>query len=637
MTSKKISDVEVPLLSARERSFEETHKFEFSGNNNNNYNDSLEEGDNDDTYEEYNLDDPPSVMGTSTLNLNLPEEDDQYFTYKDIFFLFLFCANILIISAIALSYGGVALSNSGADYWIINPNGFIIDDPSYDSTGSKIFFGIFCAILFSGGLSTLWIYFLSQITGSMIYAIITILTIFTLVIGIGLFSVGYIILGICMMMLTLITIIVTFLFQTKIEFISMNIQIASEALISMPYLFSYAFGMVMIQITYILIWSIAVYGYATNNYDITTFYQGHVYYLNDCVTYRYSMNMNVTDSEIALTCPSTSSTCYACICDNTDIISTTKPCFVPHVDYFTFFLLLLSFIWTNTVFNNLLHYFISAAITNWWKYGSCDRITFVTGIVYPVKYAFGSICFGSLLTATIQTLRSILYVMVYCHQQTQQQQQQQQQRQGQQGQRYGASRNTNTPTAWSSFMTPMLSSSFPINPTTAATAATASIDSYQPHGWLHTCTIYLMTTLMTLLTLLNYLMKHYNRYAIYFIANYHVSYYTASQYAMKLLTTRQYFLLLHQDLLDYLLWIIQIVIGLLTTILMYYYAILQFNSLGVYIYLLMLIGFVIGYMISALMLSILLSAVVTVYISFAYHPSALKVKQPNILSNAIIC
>jgi hypothetical protein len=75
---------------------------------------------------------------------------------------------------------------------------------------------------------------------------------------------------------------------------------------------------------------------------------------------------------------------------------------------------LLSFYWTNQVLGNVVQATVAGAVGTWWfdpeeTHGCCCCSPALTGSLFrSVTYSFGSICFGSLIVAVIQTLRALV-------------------------------------------------------------------------------------------------------------------------------------------------------------------------------------------------------------------------------------
>jgi hypothetical protein len=76
------------------------------------------------------------------------------------------------------------------------------------------------------------------------------------------------------------------------------------------------------------------------------------------------------------------------------------------------FLLLLALFWTQQVLQNTIHVTIAGVVSTWWfapdEASSCCSVAIKDSFVRATTTSFGSICFGSLLVAIIQTLRSMV-------------------------------------------------------------------------------------------------------------------------------------------------------------------------------------------------------------------------------------
>eukprot|EP00984_Skeletonema_dohrnii_P004614 scaffold1634_cov118-Skeletonema_dohrnii-CCMP3373.AAC.12 len=76
------------------------------------------------------------------------------------------------------------------------------------------------------------------------------------------------------------------------------------------------------------------------------------------------------------------------------------------------FLLLLALFWTQQVFQNTIHVIVAGVVSTWWfapdEASSCCSVAIKDSFIRATTCSFGSICFGSLLVAIIQTLRSMV-------------------------------------------------------------------------------------------------------------------------------------------------------------------------------------------------------------------------------------
>jgi len=84
-----------------------------------------------------------------------------------------------------------------------------------------------------------------------------------------------------------------------------------------------------------------------------------------------------------------------------------------HMNPVAFILLLLSYFWTSQVLQNVIHVTVSGVIGTWWFAPQEARSAFSPAIMdsfsRATTYSLGSICFGSLLVAIIQTLEQIVH------------------------------------------------------------------------------------------------------------------------------------------------------------------------------------------------------------------------------------
>lgn len=75
------------------------------------------------------------------------------------------------------------------------------------------------------------------------------------------------------------------------------------------------------------------------------------------------------------------------------------------------FLLILSFYWTHQVLSNTIHVTVAGTVGSWWfdpiSANSCCSSAVRDSYFRSSTYSFGSICFGSLLTAILRTLRAM--------------------------------------------------------------------------------------------------------------------------------------------------------------------------------------------------------------------------------------
>jgi len=98
--------------------------------------------------------------------------------------------------------------------------------------------------------------------------------------------------------------------------------------------------------------------------------------------------------------------------ESTDAYGTTTYACSDNLSWVYFFLLLLAYFWTEQVFQNTIHVIVAGVVSTWWfapeDAGSCCSSAIRDSSVRAMTTSFGSICFGSLLVAIIQTLRAMV-------------------------------------------------------------------------------------------------------------------------------------------------------------------------------------------------------------------------------------
>ncbi len=187
------------------------------------------------------------IISRSTFNWGIPG-------YRDPLFLFLFIANLFYVATLAISYGGVALANTGSDYWIItstdpsssismNPDGTDYSEVAYEGNyhvPTKLLAGLVLIILSSATISMTWIYFLSKIAHYVMNTMIVAIVIASSLGGFTFLFMGYSPLGLLLILVAMSTLILALYHQARIDFAAKNLQIACEAIVTVPSTLSYS-------------------------------------------------------------------------------------------------------------------------------------------------------------------------------------------------------------------------------------------------------------------------------------------------------------------------------------------------------------------------------------------------------------
>lgn len=86
-------------------------------------------------------------------------------------------------------------------------------------------------------------------------------------------------------------------------------------------------------------------------------------------------------------------------------------CEIKHSGGGFYFLLLLSLFWMQQVMKNTIHVIVAGTVGTWWvepeEASSCLSKGVIHSTIRATTYSFGSICYGSLLVAIIETLKAI--------------------------------------------------------------------------------------------------------------------------------------------------------------------------------------------------------------------------------------
>lgn len=73
------------------------------------------------------------------------------------------------------------------------------------------------------------------------------------------------------------------------------------------------------------------------------------------------------------------------------------------------FILTVVFIWGSVILSNVVHVATAGVVADWWFNGTQQTHVTWNAFKRAISYSFGSICFGSLVTATVRALRQMLY------------------------------------------------------------------------------------------------------------------------------------------------------------------------------------------------------------------------------------
>ena len=525
-------------------------------------------------------------------------------SYKDILFLFLFAANLILVISVAFSYGIISLANGGPGTVRISADGTESDETSHLPTALFVISGIFLIIGIAVVLSVAWILFLARLAAHIINAILISIIIVPTIFGLIVFLSGFYLFGSSLIALSVAMLVFSLIIRPRMDFAVSNLRVASEAILQVPVTIAFSLIGLVTQVAFVMIWALAVVGYATNSYKISLHHGDEFFRMGECTTYNFKDDVTIGD--YSLTCDG-KSTCHACFCGGDDIlVYSSSACYTPQLYAWPFTLMLLSLFWTSAVISNVVHCTTSAAVASWWvtPVARSSSVAVHDAFLRSVSTSLGSICLGSLLVAVVRTLRSILYFATRRMQISSHDQQQPSSAQSMLWGLAGRSGTTSTGTS-----TLRLAGS-------ALTGVTGVCRSFQA------VSVYL---LQLLLRLLDWLVTYFNRYALCFVAIYRYDFLQASYAATELLQERGLTAFLNDDILDVILAVGHLTIGMVCMCAGFIYG----KLVGVgsaYTLLLTVFGLVCGYLISTVTLATIASAVSAVYVCFAESPESLEVR-----------
>jgi hypothetical protein len=481
--------------------------------------------------------------------------------YKDIGFLVLFGVNLVVILAIALLYGLVALTSNGQEVVKVADNGNEYDITAEHTPSVQILLGMVSSLAVGVIMTVLWIFTLSRIASFVLNAILISIILVPITFGIVLFGMGFYSFGAALLAFSIVLLVGALFIKPRMDFAAVNLKVACTAVLQMPSIFAYAMLAVCAQVVFSVVWGMAVVGYASSNNEVTIHAHGLLFNIDECTTYVYGSSLQLDGYDDALLCAG--GTCRACVCDG--YLVSNQSCVTPKLYGWAYFWLLLSLFWTSAVISNVVHCTASSAVSAWWVTPQPSAATVHEGFERATTTSLGSICFGSLLVALVRTLRSALHV---------------------------------------------------------ATKQLARLNSSS--SALRTLQSLLTGLLRRLLALLDRLMVYFNRYALCFVAMYQYDFLAGSKAACGLFQQRGFGTLLNDDIIDGVLNIGHVMIGVASMSTGYLYgSVAQLGR--AYTVLLTVFGFAAGYLTSQVALATISSAVSTVYVSFVDRPLALEV------------
>lgn len=209
----------------------------------------------------------------------IPKFDDSRF--KDVPFSALFAINVITVTILAFTSGISSLNFGGVN--------FISNSTSKTDLGmrgevGKIVGGLFLILFIGGTLSLGWIHFLSRSALQAVNVIFGVLFTMNVIGGFSLLFSGQFLYGLLLLVGAVIGIFVWKMMRPQIEFASINLMVAFEAIKMMPSTILAAAIILGVQLLFCFLWMLALMGVATNEGISTISAGGTTYRLSDCIT-----------------------------------------------------------------------------------------------------------------------------------------------------------------------------------------------------------------------------------------------------------------------------------------------------------------------------------------------------------------
>ena len=313
-------------------------------------------------------------------------------SYKDILFLLLFLIQLLTVFSLAVS------SNiKGLNTIIIDSNDNT--QTSLNNTSSSFIVGIIIVIISSIFISLLWIYIIAYFAKDIITFSFGTSILLSFGTGIVNFVNGNVLNGVALIAVACVILTIFIYFKPRIHFATTMITLATSAVKEMPSTILIAIAVMLVEFSYIVVWSIAVFGLAS--YHKNTIING--YDLSTCKTYEYTNSITINSKQLIC---SSGKQCKACFCDQNFI--SNEYCSNPKIYSGSYFILLLLLFWTSSVLSNVLNTSMAGCIAAWWSdiYKPSNNVL-KKCFLRSCTTSLGSIAFGSLICALIKTIRII--------------------------------------------------------------------------------------------------------------------------------------------------------------------------------------------------------------------------------------
>lgn len=205
----------------------------------------------------------------------------------DRFIAFLFACQLVFVLYYGLIYGYPGLKNQfdSAKTYVDSNNHMTLKSKSDEN---HFFWALFIVGIVALGLSIGFIYVLSSIADYVVYICLTFSVLALTICGVVFYTLGYISLGLTLLIAGVLAVILVIYLSPRIAFASSNLRVASKSLASSSLIYLVSFCGMLCQISYFVIWLLAVIGFATNDNMEYLYSNGVSYPIDQCSTLQFS-------------------------------------------------------------------------------------------------------------------------------------------------------------------------------------------------------------------------------------------------------------------------------------------------------------------------------------------------------------
>ena len=207
--------------------------------------------------------------------------------YHDVIFALAFFGHFFIIAGLSFGSWLSALFYEPAKHITINSDKTQTTDTAARFTSSSFIGGIVLVLFLAGFMSLLWVHLLTNLSHAIIpftFGLIFCVCSASMSIYIAYdnFSAAF---GLFSFVLVL-TYMYVYL-RPRMDFAATTLKVACAAIRTHPSTILYSAVMVLVQIWFCLLWTTAVLGVATNEWNRSVYAGGKIYDISSCITYNY--------------------------------------------------------------------------------------------------------------------------------------------------------------------------------------------------------------------------------------------------------------------------------------------------------------------------------------------------------------